>query len=498
MAQDVVVGIDLGTTVLKVGAFGTEDGRLVGQADCRLPVRHLPGGGRELSAAAIDKAFRRVIGEVKQQAGSRWRRVCGVGLAAQGGSSLIVDRTTGQPRTDMVLWNDARAHLWVTRLRGQVETRFWRRFFLFDMPPTGLGRLAWLKERRPELFRDEYIHIGAGEYVFHRLTGVWRQDAGNAIQVGSYNARARKLDGAAFELVGVPLSFVAPLRKAHETSPLSREGARALGVAEGIPVAGPYIDQEACYMSALGATARPLQCSLGTAWVGNFELPEAVQGRSPSQLALPAPTGVGTLIVQPLYTGNTAWDWALAAFLDRDLAKALKQAAAVFAQRILPPDGLVSIPWCTQQNPFSPEAYGAGLFLGVSTQTTAADLLRATAAGLVFELRRVFADLKKLGVIDGVVLGGGASKAAYFRQLVARVFEPAPTLWQEDYEVAAARGAVLALSPRAARGNVSRVRAASIKAEEVNRAYGLYTTMFERVLGHITDAGPFRCRARSR
>jgi len=498
MAQDVVVGIDLGTTVLKVGAFGAEDGRLVGQADCRLPVRHLPGGGRELSAAAIDKAFRRVIGEVKQQASSRWRRVCGVGIAAQGGSSLIVDRTSGKPHMDMVLWNDARAHLWVTRLRGQVDKRFWRRFFLFDMPPTGLGRLAWLKERRPELFRDEYVHIGAGEYLFHRLTGVWRQDAGNAIQVGSYNARTRKLDAAAFDLVDLPLSFVAPLRKAHETSPLSREAAGALGVTEGIPVAGPYIDQEACYMSALGAAARPLQCSLGTAWVGNFELPEGVRGRSPSQLVLPAPTGAGTLIVQPLYTGNTAWDWALAAFLDRDLGKALKQAAAVFARRILPPDGLVGIPWCTQQNPFSPEAYGAGLFLGVSTHTTGADLLRATAAGLVFELRRVFADLKKLGVIDGVLLGGGASKGVYFRQLVARVFEPVSVLWQEDYEVAAARGAVLALSPIAARGKVRPVPARGLRTEDVNRAYGLYVAAFDRVLGHVADAGPFRCRARLR
>jgi hypothetical protein len=44
-------------------------------------------------------------------------------------------------------------------------------------------------------------------------------------------------------------------------------------------------------VAALGAADRPLQCSLGTAWVGNFELPEGVQGRSPSQMVLPAPTG---------------------------------------------------------------------------------------------------------------------------------------------------------------------------------------------------------------
>ena len=494
MTQDVVVGVDLGTTVLKAAAFGTKDGRLVGQSACRLPVRHLPDGGQELSAAAIDKAFRRVVAELSQRAGKRWRRVCGVGLAAQGGSNLIVDRTTGRPRTAMILWNDARARLCVARLAAQADKRFWRRLFMFDVPPTGLGRLMWLKERRPELFRDEFIHIGAGEYLFHRLTGVWRQDAGNAIQIGSYNARARKLDGAALDLAGVPLSFVAPLRKGHETSPLSREGARLLGVEEDIPVAGPYIDQEACYMAALGATARPLQCSLGTAWVGNFELPRGIQGSSPSQMVLPGPTGAGKLVVQPLYTGNSAWDWALDAFVDHDHAKALEQAAAVFARRILPPDGLVCIPWCVQPNPFDTAAYGAGMFLGVSTRTTTEDMLRATAAGLVYDLGRVFWDLKTKGVIDGVVLYGGASKASYYRRLVASVFAPTPVLWQRDYDVAAARGAVLALSPCAARGNVEPVSVRGIEADEVKRAYELYLAAFERVLGPVQEAGPFRCR----
>jgi len=498
MPHEVLVGIDLGTTVLKVGAFDANNGRLLGQASSRLPVRHLPEGGRELTASAIDKAFARIVHELRQALGTRWRCVVGVGVAAQGGSSLIVERATGCPRTDMLLWNDARAHGWVRKLAGQVDKRFWSRFFLFDMPPTGLGRMAWLKERRPELFKNKFIHIGAGEYLYHRLTGVWRQDAGNAIQIGSYNARKRKLDGAALDLINVPLSFVAPLRKNHEVSPLCREGARLLNLSEGLPVAGPYIDQEACYMAALGAAPHPLQCSLGTAWVGNFELPGRFEGRSPSQMLLPAPTGDGGLVVQPLYSGNTAWDWALAAFVDPDIRKALTKATAVFKRRLLPPHGLVGIPWCAQQNPFSPGAYGGGLFLGVSTHTTTDDLLRATAAGLVFELGRVFEDLKKLRVVDAIVMQGGASKGLYFRQLVASVFDPVPVLWQKDYDVAAARGSVFALSRHARKGEVTKVVADPKEADAAKEALGLYTSVFDNVLGHIAETGPFRCRKKVR
>jgi len=494
MSRDLLLGIDLGTTVLKAGVFAEKGGRVLAQASRRLPVRHSAGGGRELDAAAIDRAFAQVTQEVRRQMGARWRRVKGVGVAAQGGSSLVVHRDTRQPLCPMFLWNDARAYPYAARLGEQQDKRFWRKLFHFDGAPAGLGRLWWLQETRPELFIEDHLHIGAGEYLFHRLAGVWRQDAGNAIQVGSYNAGAQSLDAEALSLLGIPLSFVAPLRRGHETAGLSREGAAVLGLPEGVPVAGPYIDQEACYVTALGTSARPLQCSLGTAWVGNFELPPGFVGRSPSQLALPAPTGAGKLIVQPLFTGNTAWDWALGAFL----GGVLERAAAVFRRRLLPPEGLVGIPWTAQQNPFQPAAYGAGMFLGVSTHTTADDLLRATAAGLVFELGRVFGSLKTSGAIGSVVLGGGASNGLYFRQLLAHCFDPLPVLWQEDYEVAAARGAVYAFSPRAAQGRVKPVKAGGASAREVQEACALYARAFEKVLGHVKDAAPFQCRARKR
>ncbi len=490
MSRELLLGIDLGTTVLKVGLFATAGGRAVAQASCRLPVRHTADGGRELEAPAIDRSFASVIQDLRKQAGDAWKQIRGVGVAAQGGSSLFVHRNTRRPSGPMYLWNDARAYPYAARLGEGSKKTFWRRLFHFDMPPTGLGRLWWLKENSPKHFRTENIHIGAGEYLFHLLTGVWRQDAGNAIQIGSYNAGTRALEAEALALLDLPLSLVAPLRQGHELAALSKEGAGVLGLSDGLPVAGPYIDQEACYVTALGNSERPLQASLGTAWVGNFELHPGFAGRSPSQMVLPAPTGSGHLIVQALYAGNTSWDWGLSALLGDD---ALTRAAAVFKRRLLPHDGLVCIPWNAQQNPLKPETYGAGMFLGVNTHTTTDDLLRATAAGLVFELGRVFGSLKTSGAIDSVVLGGGASKGLYFRQLVAHLFAPLPVLWQEDYDVAAARGSVYAFSPCAARGRVKPVSVTGAVSGDVQAAATLYEQAFEKLLGHVTDAAAFRC-----
>lgn len=496
MAGELWLGIDLGTTVLKVGVFEGRNGHCVGQSGRRLPVKALPDGGRELTPAAIDRAFLEVIKDVKGQLGNRWPRVCGIGLAAQGGSSVIANRLSGQTYTTMYLWNDARARSWVSRLAEQADRAFWRRIFLFDMPPTGLGRLCWLKERFGDLFRDDNIHVGAGEFLFHRLTGIWRQDAGNAIQVGSYNAKMLRLDGKALEMADVPLSFVAPLRRGHETSPLSKDAARLLEVPSGIPVAGPYIDQEGCYMSATAAFKRPLQCSLGTAWVGNFALAPGTRGQSPSQLLLPEPSGKGHLVVQPLYAGNTSWDWALTAFVDHDLGRALAQSARIFSKQMLPPQGLVGIPWCDQQNPVNAEAHGAGVFVGANTHTTPYDLVRATASGLVFELFRMFESAKECGAMDGIVLGGGASKGTCFRRLVTAMFHPLPVWWQKDYDLAAARGVVMPLCPEAARGAFITIKAENVPLDALQESYKMYLAAFARLFGRNPELRPFRCRGR--
>ena len=492
MAKEILLGIDLGTTVLKACVFDARTGAMLGQAARRLKVRSSPDGGREQNLGAISRAFRDVVRELRDQLGSAWHNVAGIGLAAQGGSSIIADRATGKAHTPMILWNDGRTQAHVARLAARTSKSYWRKYVLRDVPPAGLGRLLWLKETRPELFDEENIHIGAGEYLFFRLTGVWRQDAGNAIQIGSYNAAKNQLDQTLFDLIGVPLSFVAPLRKGHETAPLSKRGAHLFDLPEGVPVAGPYIDQEAGYLSAVGVSERPLQCSLGTAWVGNFILPDGTDGSSPFQLVLPAPVDNGRLVIQPLLTGNVAWEWGLKMFMDPHQNKALSKAAEVFTKSLLPAAGLVALPWFTQPNPLHPQAYGGGAFFGVSAQTDRADQLRALAAGMTFELARVFDQVKRSGVIDSVVLGGGASKGPFFQKLIAALFAPLPVLWQIDEDLSVARGAVFAFNAKAAQTKTQRVaRPKKALLAEIQRGYDLYLNVFEKLYKSVPEGKAF-------
>ncbi len=493
MARNLLLGIDLGTTVVKAVVFDARTGSLAAHASRRIPVMVRNGDRREQRPAAVDRGIGEALRELRADLGVSWKEISGVGIASQGGSTIIAERATGRPLTPMILWNDARHLALSDRVAKQYPETFWRRFALRDSMPEGLVRLAWLQEHDPEIFALDNIHIGAGEYLLHQLTGVWRQDAGNAIQMGTYNAASATLDPAAISRLGLTLSFFAPLRRGHETSPLSMEAARRLGLPAGIPVAGPYIDQEAGYLAAAAATDSPLQLSLGTAWVGNFMLPPGFRGWSPFQLVLAPASGEGELVLLPLLTGNTGWDWALARFTGTTGAEAFAAAARVFAKGLLPPRGMGAVPWFTQPNPLVAGAFGGGFFWGIGPDTPPEDLLRAVAASMAFEAARVFGPLRESGAVHSVVLTGGGRNAPYLRDLLAALFAPLPVLCETDNDLAVVRGAVSAFGGRAGQCRLRPVpQPRRPEPGHIAEAFREHETVYEKLCGKVANGSPYR------
>lgn len=451
-----LIGIDLGTTLLKVCAFRAPGGKLVARAQRRLEVQTPQPDQRELRMPSLDRAFGSVMAELLGSLGGSFSGVVGLGLASQGGSGLLADRTTGRALTPMILWNDRRARREQAEVEQKRSPLWWRRNLLCNHVPAGLGRLRWLRRHRGELFRDSTIHVGAGEYLFHRLTGVWRQDAGHALQIGSFHPRLQRLDGAFLRLVDIPLSFVPPLRAGHSTVPLCRKAARRYSLPEGVPVAGPYIDQEAGYLSSAGTTERPLHCSLGTAWVGNVVLPRGVRSSAPLQLVVPSPAGPGCLVILPLLIGNPVWEWALHRFLGSCDDGAFASAERILGSSCYPLEAVVAVPWVGRPTTALPGLQSAGLVCGVSLSTTRDDLLAAVAAGMTFELARVIGPVCR-DAASAVVLGGGASKAAFFRRWIAALLDPLPVLHQSEGSSPAARGALYPLDRKVALAPTRRV-----------------------------------------
>ena len=152
-------------------------------------------------------------------------------------------------------------------------------------------------------------------------------------------------------------------------------------------------------------------------------------------------------------------------------------------------DGLVALPYITQRNPLDSASDGGGMFIGASAQTTREDMLRALAAGMAFDLARVFENTKRSGRIDSVALGGGASRGAHFRTLIAALFAPVPVRWQRDEHLSAARGSLYAFGHRAARAKTQRIaRPSKTTLRDVQRHYERYLRACATVEGAVSNS----------
>ncbi len=484
-----LIGIDLGTTGLKAAAYDPADGNCLAEASVRLPVQTDSEGRREQIPGDVLDSLESVFSSLREQTGPRWAEVSGLGLAAQGGSTLIVERDTGRPLSPMYLWNDFRCFSFVTQLQDEFPPEFWRSFSKRDEPGVGLGRIQWLQKKDPSLFEKQNRYIGAGELVFHQLTGVWRQDACQALQSGCYDAHSQTLSQTPLKLVGLDTSFFSPLRDGHSAEPLNKTAAERFGLPPGIPVAGPYNDHEAGYLSVMHLSERPLQCSLGTAWVGNFVLQNGFKDGSGFQFSIPAPAGTGSQVIQALLTGSLSWDWALKQFVHEDHQEALRRESEIFNKSLLPPDGLTFFPWINRHNPLG-KGLGAGAFFGMDPSTSSEDFLRAVALGLVFEFARVFDPVHKAGAVDSMILCGGASKGAHFRELFAALFAPLPIYIPDSMGT---RGSLYGLDPAVAQVQTKPFVGGEIhELERLKELNHLYNNLYERLYSHDLAGRPFR------
>ena len=166
-------------------------------------------------------------------------------------------------------------------------------------------------------------------------------------------------------------------------------------------------------------------------------------------------------------------------FVDPNLARALKKHNRIFAESLLPSGGLVAIPWLNQPNPLCSGEHGACSFIGAGPSTTKADFVRAVAAGMCYELARVFAEAKKRKAFDSVVLSGGASKGVHFRKLVTALFESVPVYRVVEEDWMGARGCLYTFGSRVARAKAKRLRTPrSLDADALHRGQDAYGKAF--------------------
>lgn len=386
-----LVGLDLGTSGLKVVALG-DDGQVLARARRSYETsRPEPGAAEQMPShwwAATIGAVRELAAQVRPE---RWRGIALSGMLP----TLVALDAAGAPVTSAITWQDARSEGPGGQLRASIgATELYRRTGQWVDGRYLLPMMAGLALRDPAAAGQARYLCSAKDYLFSLLTGELLTDPSTATGYGCYDLTVARWDAQLIEASGHIIATGVPqLPEVHSSTTaraLRADAASELGLPVGLPVVLGAAD------SVLGAYG------LGVREPGDIAY---VAGTSTVILACrdsAATDDRHRFLVTPMADARYAAEMDLLAtgsamaWLATTLGLGGVAELAELAQQAEPSRSPVFLPYLApgeQGALWNPELTGA--LLGLTLSHGRAEVARALQTGIVLESARCVAVLER-------------------------------------------------------------------------------------------------------
>ncbi|MDH7485437.1 MAG: xylulokinase [Anaerolineae bacterium] len=424
--MNTLLGIDLGTTGLKVALFA-EEGRLVGSATREYPILSPHPGTAEQDAEAWWDGLLSACQELKGRHPSAFDAIVGVGLCGQMHTQVYLDREERLLRP-AITWMDQRASGIVDDINRDEAARalVFQETRNFATTTYTAPQVRWVQEHQPEVWRRVARILVAKDFIKYRLTGRAVTDYAEASGTLLFDVEKRAWSERMFDLFGIPRTlFPEALPSDEIIGRVTPQAATLTGIKAGTPVVNGSSDNSA---SALGAgMIHPGQVTLiiGTAGVvtvcSDRPLPDARQRTLCWHYCL-RERWVTLGVIQ---TAGESLNWFKGAF-DRaetgrsgDIFEQYSQSAGNV------PDGcggLIFLPYLMGERTPYWDPYARGVFYGISLASEKAHFIRAIMEGVSFALRNAMETVESLGItVNEVRAVGGGLKSPVWLDILGKV-----------------------------------------------------------------------------
>ena len=408
-APPLVLALDVGTGSVRAHLLDAEGHRLA-SAGRSVPVALGADARAELDPDQVWAAARAALGEALAHT-SPGRLAA---LAVASGLGYVLLDEAGSPLGPALLWMDRRARAEATHLASRLPAEQWYRLTGRALDPeVWLAKLCWIRTHEPERFRRTRRFVGIKDELIRRLTGEIASDPTHAAYSMLFDVSRRDWSEELLRVAGIPQAILPPLRGASAIAGrVSRAGAEATGLPEGLPVAtGASDGTVACLAAGIAAAGTAVNVT-GTSDVLMIGVDRPLWDPGRRTLVNPHPVSAGWMVGGILGTTGGALKWFADRFcpdlqgrgryaiLDQEAAR-----AGLGAQGLLGLTGLAG-----ERAPlWDPLARGA--LVGLDLGHRRGEVVRAILEGVALTLRDLVALLEEIGAAIRCirVVGGGAA-----------------------------------------------------------------------------------------
>ncbi len=438
--MNTLMGIDLGTTGLKVSLF-SETGLLIGSAYVEYPILTPKPGFAEQDPQLWWTGFIAACEELQVKYPQQFKQVIGIGLCGQMHTQVYLDKFN-QPLRPAITWMDQRSSKIIERIQSDPNALdlIFRETSNFPSTTYTAAHMRWVIENEPETWINTRHVLVAKDYLKFLLTGEITTDFAEASGTLLFNVSEERWSDEAITYFNIPrLLLPQALPSDVIIGRVSAEAARLTGIKEGTPVANGSSDNSA---SALGAgMVRPGQVTLiiGTAGVITVLSDHPLLDRLNRTLCWHYCLRERWVTLGILQTAGESLNWFKNAFDAVD--NALVQSGDIFErynQSILNvpdgSDGLIFLPYLNGERTPYWDPFARGVFFGVNLRSEKAHFIKAIMEGVSFALRNNIETVESLGVeiSELRVVGGGLKSRAWLETLAKITRKPLSTVSVTD------------------------------------------------------------------
>jgi sugar (pentulose or hexulose) kinase len=436
-------------------SVSSSDGELIlsidaGTQSVRAALVDVHGAIRRLAKTPIEPYFSEQPGWAEQRPDYYWEMLCrttrrllsearpsrgsllAVALATQRSTMVNVERD-GQPLRPAIVWLDQRKADMrkVLPRAGIALTRLIRQYPFFEYV-TEYCRSNWIRQNQPDVWAKTHKYLFLSGFLTYRLTGEFRDSAGNMI--GTIPFDVRRFDWAGKGDLKWRLFPVEPEKLPSLVAPaellgqVTSQASKETGIPEGLPMVAASNDK-ACDVVGAGCLSPERACiSFGTTATINTQISRYVELRPfmpPYPSAVPGQFYTEVMVVRGMWL--VSWFRDEFGLQERQQAQGTDTSPERLLDRLVrdvPPGsmGLLCQPYWTPGPDLAP--YTKGAIVGFGDVHTRGHLYRAILEGLVFALKEggeLTARKNKVPIAELWATGGGSQSDAIL-QMTADIF----------------------------------------------------------------------------
>ena len=452
------IGIDLGTSAVKLLLMDS-DGKIVNIVSKEYPLYFPQPGWSEQNPQdwyeATVLGIKELIRDVDKS------QVAGISFGGQMHGLVILDEDDNVIRP-AILWNDGRTGAeteYLNRVIGKEKLSAYTAniaFAGFTAP-----KLLWVKDKEPENFAKIAKIMLPKDYIAYKLTGVHCTDVSDASGMLLFDVKNRQWSKEMCDICGIQVSQLAKYYESYEAvGTLLPQAAQELGVPASVKVAAGAGDNAAAAVGTGTVGDNMCNISLGTS--GTIFISSKQFGvDSHNALHSFAHADGSYHLMGCMLSAASCNKWWMDEIIGTKDYATEQQSIEKLGE-----NHVYFLPYLMGERSPHNNPDARAVFLGMSMDTTRADMTQAVLEGVAFALRDSLEVAKSLGIkLTSTKICGGGAKSPLWKKIIANVLNLRVEV-PESEEGPSMGGAMLAAVACGEYGSVEEIAAKVVRVVE--------------------------------